>query len=81
MAVTMGLGGLSGQSLAAVAVGYTRGHRWGAIWGLIGVGGNQNPYKGAERRTKKGTGPGPVLDSEYRIKLRVCTDIPVSLYL
>ena len=55
MAVTIGLGGLSGRPLAAVAVGYTRGHSWGAIWGLIGVGGSRGPYKGVERRTKKGT--------------------------
>ena len=55
MAVTIGLGGLSGRPLAAVAVGYTRGRGWGAIWGLIGVGGDRGPYKGVERRTKKGT--------------------------
>ena len=81
MAVTIGLGGLSGRPLAAVAVGYTRGRGWGAIRGLSGVGVTVAHTKELSAEPKKGPGPGPVLDSEYRINLRVFTCFPVSLYL
>ena len=66
MATTMGLGGLSGRFLVAVAVGYTRGHSWGAYGGSSWV---IVPNQKWDRVSE-------VLDMEYSITLRVFCDHP-----
>ena len=53
----------------------------GPYGGSLGWGVAVAHTKELSAEPKKGPGPGPVLDSEYRINLRVFTCFPVSLYL